>query len=219
MVIRTNLSQNRSRVRRDELLDAAIVLFAEGGPRGITYRAVAAKAGLAPATTTYYFKSIDELIAAALDRHIENWLSVFHSITSIPLEEEIGFDDVAGLVAGIFSVRPAEVVALNISIYVAATRTPELRPKAAEAAEAFVTIAEKMLQHLGMVGADELARSLVMILAGSTLGRLSEQRTDAEVATTLYNSMRGLVAAVLLSEDEIYTKLGELGNTDSSHDI
>lgn len=52
-----------------------------------------------------------------------------------------------------------------------------------------------------------------------TEGRLSEQRTNEEVATTLYNSMRGLVAAALLSEDEINAKLGELGNINPSHDI
>lgn len=219
MVIRASLSQDRSRLRRGELLDAAIALFAEGGARGITHRAVAAKAGLPSATTNYYFPSIDELIEAALSQHMENLLSDLHSITSIPLEEDISFDDVAGLIAGIFSVRPAEVVALNMSIYVAAARTPELRPKAAEAAAAFVAIAEKMLQHLGMVGAEEIARSLIMVLAGSTLGRLSEQRTDEEVATTLYNSLRRLVTGALLSEDEISAKLGELGNSNPSHDI
>ncbi|MFI5426371.1 TetR/AcrR family transcriptional regulator [Aeromicrobium sp. UC242_57] len=68
MVERAQLSQERSRARREALLDAAIDLFAEGGSRAITHRAVAARAGLPSATTTYYFESIDELIRAAPQR-------------------------------------------------------------------------------------------------------------------------------------------------------
>jgi len=47
MTTRARLSQNRSRLRRERLLDSAIALFAEGGARGITHRGVASKAGLA----------------------------------------------------------------------------------------------------------------------------------------------------------------------------
>lgn len=217
MATRARLSQDRSRHRRDELLDAAIALFAEGGARGITHRAVAAKAGLPSATTTYYFKSIDELIDAALSRHIEVWLGELQSLTSAPLEEGITFDDVAGLIAGVFSVRPVETISLNLSIYLAATRTPELRPKAAEAITALEALSVKMLQHVGLVGAEELARSLVTLVSGAALGRLSGRRTDEESAMTLYNSMRGLVMASLLSEDEIDARLRELGDGPSSH--
>jgi DNA-binding transcriptional regulator YbjK len=218
MATRARLSQDRSRLRRDELLDAAIALFAEGGARGITHRAVAAKAGLPSATTTYYFKSIDELIDAALTRHIENWLLDLQSVTEIPLEADITFDDLAGLIAGTFAVRPIETIALNVSIYFAAARTPELRPKATEALEALETLAVKVLQHVGIVGAEDLARAVVTVLAGSALGRLSERRSIEETATTLYNSLRALATASVLGEEEITARLSELDGGSSSHD-
>ena len=44
MTSRAQLTQERSRQRRGELLAAAIELFAEGGARAITHRAVAARA-------------------------------------------------------------------------------------------------------------------------------------------------------------------------------
>lgn len=207
MVTRARLSQDRSRLRRDELLDAAIALFAEGGSRGITHRAVAARAGLPSATTTYYFKSIDELIDAALSRHIEIWLRELQSIIATPLENDISFDDLAGLIAGTFAVRPVETIALNMSIYLAATRTPQLRPMAAEALTALESLAGKLLQHVGIVGDDELARSCITAVAGTALGRLSGRRTDEEVAMTLYTSLRGLVTASMLGEDEVDAQL------------
>ena len=58
MATRAQLTQGRSRQRRDELLAATIELFAEGGSRAVTHRAVARRAGLPPATTTYYFSSM-----------------------------------------------------------------------------------------------------------------------------------------------------------------
>src|SRR5688572_23024346 len=50
MATRAQLAQGRSRQRREELLAAAIELFAEGGSRAATHRAVARPAGLPPAT-------------------------------------------------------------------------------------------------------------------------------------------------------------------------
>ena len=49
---------------------ATIELFAEGGSRMVTHRAVARRAGLPPATTTYYFASIEDLLREALAAHI-----------------------------------------------------------------------------------------------------------------------------------------------------
>jgi len=47
---------------RRRLLDAAITIMAEEGPGGITYRAVADRAGLTRAAPTYHFPTIEGLI-------------------------------------------------------------------------------------------------------------------------------------------------------------
>ncbi len=210
MITRARLSQERSRQRRDDLLDAAIELFADGGPRGITHRAVAAKAGLPPATTTYYFASIDELIQEALSRHIERWLHDLQALTATPVDADISLDDASGLITAIFAVRSPNVVGLHLSIYLAAARDHELRRRAAEALDALEILATKTLQNVGIVGADDLARSLVALIAGSAVGRLSERNSNEDEAAMLYRSIRGLVVATLLSEDEIMTTLKRL---------
>ena len=57
----------RGEQRRAELLEAAIHLIGAHGLDGVTHRAVAAEAGVSPASTSYYFRSKDELIDEALN--------------------------------------------------------------------------------------------------------------------------------------------------------
>jgi DNA-binding transcriptional regulator YbjK len=56
----------RGELRRGELLEAAIHLIGAHGLDAVTHRAVAAEAGVPAASTSYYFRSKDELIDEAL---------------------------------------------------------------------------------------------------------------------------------------------------------
>jgi DNA-binding transcriptional regulator YbjK len=56
----------RGERRRAELLEAAIHLIGARGIEAVTHRAVAAAAGVPAASTSYYFRSKDELIHEAL---------------------------------------------------------------------------------------------------------------------------------------------------------
>ena len=55
--------------RRDALTAAAAELLGSGGFDAVRHRAVAEKAGLPLASTTYYFASLDELVTVAVERH------------------------------------------------------------------------------------------------------------------------------------------------------
>ena len=54
--------------RRNELVTAAAELLRSGGFDAVRHRAVAERAGLPLASTTYYFGSLEELVTAAVDR-------------------------------------------------------------------------------------------------------------------------------------------------------
>lgn len=54
--------------RRAQLVTAAAELLAEGGFEAIRHRAVAERAGVPLAATTYYFSSLEDLVTAGLDR-------------------------------------------------------------------------------------------------------------------------------------------------------
>src|SRR5690606_7224089 len=55
-----------AQARRDALLRAAVEVAAERGAAGTTHRAVTERAGLPLATASYFFASIDDLVAEAL---------------------------------------------------------------------------------------------------------------------------------------------------------
>jgi DNA-binding transcriptional regulator YbjK len=61
----------RGEQRRGELLDAAVRLIGRQGIDAVTHRAVSAEAGVPAASTSYYFRSKDELIDEALRRVTE----------------------------------------------------------------------------------------------------------------------------------------------------
>ena len=56
------------RARRAPLVGAAADLLRTGGFEAVRHRAVAEKAGLPLASTTYYFASLDDLVTAAAER-------------------------------------------------------------------------------------------------------------------------------------------------------
>src|SRR4051795_11269264 len=53
--------------RRQQLVTAAAELLRAGGFDAVRHRAVAERAGLPLASTTYYFASLDDLVTAAAD--------------------------------------------------------------------------------------------------------------------------------------------------------
>ncbi|UYM03905.1 TetR/AcrR family transcriptional regulator [Solicola gregarius] len=211
MPIRARLSQERSRERRDALLDAAIELFAESGTRGVTHRAVAARAGLPTASTTYYFSSIDELVREALLRHLENWITELEGLTTAA--ESIGTvpPDPVDLIAQILAARPTELVTTQLSILLAAARDPQLRPTMIRMLESLEDVAASLLTRLGARHPERIATSAIALVAGHALDRLSERHTTQEEATILFRTLRSLIVADLLDKDERTSILGRLG--------
>ncbi|MDX6232478.1 MAG: hypothetical protein QOH68_1462 [Nocardioidaceae bacterium] len=213
MATRAQLSQERSRLRRDELLTAAIDLFAEGGSRAITHRAVAARAGLPPATTTYYFESIDELIRESLGAHIDQWSRDLEALAKVDGAANASLDDASTFIARVFATRGPEVAALELSIFLAAARVPELRDNAARAMQALEDLAAKLLERVGVREPGAIAASIVTLIIGTALHRQSGLYTEETEAHLLVSAIRGLVAAQVLGPDGVARTLAELRET------
>ncbi|MEV4177209.1 TetR family transcriptional regulator [Nonomuraea sp. NPDC049709] len=71
----TTPAQARGKRRRATLLTAAVTLLTEGGFAAVTHRAVAQRANLPLAATTYYFTSRDQLLAEAFAQLVETELA------------------------------------------------------------------------------------------------------------------------------------------------
>ena len=204
MVTRAQLTQGRSRQRRDELLAAAIELFADGGSRAVTHRAVARTAGLPPATTTYYFASIEDLLREALAAHMQQWMTDLEELTRLdPRDLGVGLDDGTTLVSQAFGQRTPEVARLQLAIFLAATQDPALRETATEALRSFEQLAVRVLSRQGVENPEALAAAVIALIAGSAFRRQSDQYSDHEEARILSTAIRGLIAAHLLGEEKV----------------
>lgn len=204
MATRAQLSQERSRLRRDDLLAAAIELFAEGGSRAVTHRAVARRAGLPPATTTYYFESIDELLRTALSEHIHRWRTELDTLSGLGgTLGTVKVNDATAMVAGVFAARGPEVAALELSIFLAATRDDALRGEARALVEGFEELTAGWLANLGVPDPGRLAASIIALVAGTALRRQAGRYAEQEEAERLSEALRDLVGAHLVGRSEI----------------
>jgi DNA-binding transcriptional regulator YbjK len=211
MAMRAQLTQERSRLRREELLSAAIELFAEGGARAITHRAVAARAGLPSATTTYYFESIDELIREALGAHVGRWSSELDALASVEMSTAVSLDDTAAFISSVFAARGPEVAATELSIFLAAARDPQLHDVAGAALVSIERLAAVLLAQVGVTDAPDLAAAMVALIAGTALRRQSGVYSEQDEARFLAMALRSLVAAHAIGPEAVASAIDSLG--------
>lgn len=69
----TTPRQDRGIAKRAGLIEAGAELIQSDGPNGFTARAVAAKAGVALSAVTYYFASVDDLLALSAAEVCRQW--------------------------------------------------------------------------------------------------------------------------------------------------
>jgi DNA-binding transcriptional regulator YbjK len=116
--------------RRQRIIDAAIRVVGEKGVGGLSHRSAAAEADVPLGSTTYHFKTLDELLLAALEQANEGFAKVVAS--------RGGFQDprvdLAGEIAAVLGMwlgQERTGIELEYELYLAALRRPALRPVAA----------------------------------------------------------------------------------------
>jgi len=163
--------------RREALAAAVIETIAEVGIERTTHRAVAARAGLPLGATTYYFPTLDDLIAAGLRRAVD---AVDADLLTWSARLA-GDDDLASTLAELVRCYLADRrrARIEYELYVAAARDPALRPLA----ESWLHGLRGLLEpHVGPGAARDLGAFLdgVMLQALVTGG---EPDTAAVAAT------------------------------------
>ncbi|WP_329387037.1 TetR family transcriptional regulator [Streptomyces sp. NBC_01351] len=141
--------------RRQRIIDAAIRVVGAKGIAGLSHRSVAAEADVPLGSTTYHFKTLDDLLVAALRQANEGF-------TPAPALPE---PDLAGALArllGEFLSADRGRVELEYELYLAALRRPALRPVAAEWCESVVAALAPRTDPV-------TARALVAVMDGISL--------------------------------------------------
>jgi AcrR family transcriptional regulator len=163
---------------RRALLTAAIRVIASRGLRGLTYRAVAAEAGVTHGLVQHHFGSRDAMIHEALA------YSAQESIDVSSLEPGTGrIDDLARDLAGMVADNP-ETPAFEYELALEARRRPELAPYVRDLYATYIAATGRELQRDGLEADPALSRLVFAALDGLVFQQLTvsqPQETQASV--------------------------------------
>ncbi|MFD0314223.1 TetR/AcrR family transcriptional regulator [Streptomyces flavalbus] len=120
--------------RRRRIIDAAMRVVGEKGIAGLSHRTVAAEADVPLGSTTYHFKTLDELLVAALRQANEGFARLVASRDGLSDPASDLAAELAALMGEWLSGDRAGVE-LEYELYLAALRRPALRSVAAEWAD------------------------------------------------------------------------------------
>ncbi|MEU3627137.1 TetR family transcriptional regulator [Amycolatopsis coloradensis] len=175
--------------RRAELIEAAASLLAEGGFDAVRHRAVAERAGLPLASTTYYFDSLEELVTAAVEHHAKLELETGRRRLDELATRNRGVEATVDLVLDMLlgSLRPdreadAEAVLLRYERLVGTGRRPYLRPLMRTLSAQLYELLHEIFARSGTpVDATELER-LVALVDGAVVNALIEVDPEPRAA-------------------------------------
>lgn len=171
--------------RRAALVDAAAELLRAGGFDAVRHRAVAEKAGLPLASTTYYFASLDDLIVAAMERSGRDELAeVRAALDALPADAEPAavVELVLDQLIGRDSPGEPEAVVLRYERFVGAGRRPYLRPLMREMRAEFDALLVAVLARAGVTLAMPELMRLVAVVDGTVVNSLIEADPDPRAA-------------------------------------
>ncbi|MDV6011191.1 TetR family transcriptional regulator C-terminal domain-containing protein [Haloechinothrix sp. LS1_15] len=175
--------------RRAALLDAGVGLLVEGGFDAVRHRAVAERAGLPLASTTYYFSSLDDLVAAVVERHaradldrgrqrlaeLDTCERSTAALIELVLDMLLGPRRAAGD-------ADAEAVLVRYERLVATGRRPHLRPLMRTLAAELRSLLSEIFDRSGRpVSPAELER-IIALVDGAVVNALIEIDPDPRAA-------------------------------------
>jgi DNA-binding transcriptional regulator YbjK len=179
----TAASTPKGERRRQALVGAAAALLVEGGFDAVRHRAVAERAELPLASTTYYFASLDELVAAAVEHYSRAELDRGRELlTALPDERrdldsviDLVLDQLLGPPAG---ARDAELGLLRYERLVATFRRPYLRPLMRTLGTELRVLLHEVFTRSGTPVDARRLEQLIALVDGAVVNALIEVNPD-----------------------------------------
>jgi DNA-binding transcriptional regulator YbjK len=195
-VSRTGPVQERARRRKDALLDAAAALLEDGGFGQVTHRAVAERAALPLAATTYYFRSRDDLLTQAFARLVDRDLAA--TLDRLRPIQAADPATVAGAVVDALAPRDDSDRDRQLALwelYLQAGRMPALRPLARTWTDGCHEIVAELLAKSGYRHSRADVRMVLATVEGLLVEAIVEVRPDSrqimvETVTRLLSAVR-----------------------------
>lgn len=171
--------------------------------KSVTHRAVAGRAGVPVAATTYYFNSIQELTEEALRLQIGERVAELTAISVTAAGGGRTVEEVAVRFSEALVGRDVNSVIAQYEVYLEAARSPALRPAVAEALAAFRDLAEMSLQVLGALRPAAGAEAFIAMLDGFAMHRLTRTPDPAADANALFEALRALFIGYAMEDRDL----------------
>jgi DNA-binding transcriptional regulator YbjK len=198
MPIRPATHRASGQARRAALLEAAIEVIAQRGVAGATHRSIAARAGMPTSTTSYFFASLEDLLAAALQVVGERIVARVDAVTASVADAQLSPQEAIDRFVDAVMAEPEPDTVAQFEIYLECRRRPQLRDTAHQIMASIERGAETSLRALGIADAGERAPVVVALLDGLALHRHARPRGASDrrhVTDALYALHRGFVEA------------------------
>lgn len=173
--------------RRYALVSAAAELLAEGGFEAVRHRAVAGRAGLPLASTTYYFSSLDDLIARAVEHTAMIEVAQLRSRVTALSRRRRGPETIAEVLADLLvgDVSGPGLTDQLISRYerqIACTRLPALQETLRRSLRQRAEAVAEAIERSGRSVHIDLVCTLICAVDGSVVSALVEGRDPRAAA-------------------------------------
>lgn len=157
------------------MIDGARQLLATTGPTAISARAVAAAAGVPLSAVSYYFESLDEIVALAATDLVAEWLQHGRDVTDA-LSTIQTPDPAATLVDALLPPGDDEAIRTRYEHLVAAGRVPAVAQALAGLRPQLLELIDEIRNTLGM-GTGLSATTVLSAVDGAAVGAISEGRS------------------------------------------
>jgi DNA-binding transcriptional regulator YbjK len=168
--------------RRYALVSAAAELLCEGGFEAVRHRAVARRAGLPLASTTYYFSSLDDLIASAVAHigmlEVAQLRAEVAALSRRRRGPETTADLLVDLLVGSESDHLTEQLISRYERYIACARQPALRDIQRRNLHHRVDAISEVIERSGRLVRLELVSALICAIDGAVVSALVDDRED-----------------------------------------
>jgi DNA-binding transcriptional regulator YbjK len=163
--------------RRYALVSAAADLLCEGGFDAVRHRAVARRAGLPLASTTYYFSSLDDLIAKAVEHVGSRETEQLHNRVAALSRRKRGAESTADVLVDLLvgdgpGTRDAEQLISRYERYIACARQPSLRDVQRQIMKQRTDAVVEVVERSGRCVKSELMTALVCAVDGAVVASL-----------------------------------------------
>ena len=218
---RTRAARQEGRQARDELLTAALRVFARRGYRDAGVDEIAAEAGYSKGALYWHFSGKEELLLALIDERIDAPMrDRVALLASAPPDRDMSIEATRTFAQQLNQER--EALLLEREYWTLAIRDPELRARytecQAELRDALAAALEARARHLGTpnlpMPAEDVARIVMSIIGGLAVDDLIE---PGSVRPELLGEALAIIYAGLVARAQAHAVTPNQGGASGAH--